>query len=316
MGFTCILCGKENTFKQDVIDEILPLFPSKIIHVGGDESPKENWKRCPLCQQRIKDNNLKNEHELQSYFIQRMEKYLNSKGRTLIGWDEILEGGLAPNALVMSWRGEEGGIDAAKQNHDVVMTPGGWVYFDHAQSQNEDSVTIGGFTSVEKTYGYEPVPAALDADQAKHVLGAQGNVWSEYMGNPRKVEYMIFPRMSALSEVLWSPKEKKNWPDFETRLNTQFKRYDLWKADYSKAYFGLKGTITPADDYNGVLWKIESKIKNADIKYASGVNSRTTDYSKPITVTSSGNYTAIMFDNGKVVNSVAVAFHFNKATGK
>jgi hexosaminidase len=144
--FNDVFCaGKENTFQflQDVMDEVLTLFPSKIIHVGGDECPKENWKRCTLCQQRMKDNNLKNEHELQSYFIQRMEKYLNSKGRTLIGWDEILEGGLAPKALVMSWRGEEGGIAAARQNHDVVMTPGGWVYFDHSQSQNEDSVTIG-----------------------------------------------------------------------------------------------------------------------------------------------------------------------------
>ncbi|MFI5128841.1 MAG: family 20 glycosylhydrolase [Chitinophagales bacterium] len=260
--FNDVFCaGKENTFKflQDVMDEVLALFPSKVIHVGGDESPKENWKKCPRCQGRMKEKGLKDEHELQSYFIQRMEKYLNSKGRTLIGWDEILEGGLAPKALVMSWRGEEGGIAAAKQNHDVVMTPGGWVYFDHSQTQNEDSVTIGGYTSIEKTYSYEPVPAVLNAQEAKHVLGAQGNVWTEYMENTRKVEYMIFPRMSALSEVLWSPKAKRNWQDFEKRLQTQFKRYDLWKANYSKAYFDLKATILPAPSNSGLLWQLETK---------------------------------------------------------
>ncbi|MEI9910411.1 MAG: family 20 glycosylhydrolase [Bacteroidota bacterium] len=268
--FDDVFCaGKENTFKvlEDVMDEVMTLFPSKMIHVGGDESPKVNWKRCPNCQKRMKDNGLKDEHELQSYFIQRMEKYLNSKGRTLIGWDEILEGGLAPKALVMSWRGEEGGIAAAKQNHDVVMTPGGWVYFDHSQSQNEDSVTIGGYIPIEKVYTYEPVPAGLDAEQAKHILGAQANLWSEYTKNTRKVEYMIFPRISALSEVLWSPKEKRNWEGFEKRLQTQFKRYDLWRVNYSKAYFDLKATILPTENHSGVLWKIQSKYSRNICEY-------------------------------------------------
>jgi hexosaminidase len=234
--------GKENTFQflEDVMDEVLTLFPSKMIHVGGDECPKANWKRCPNCQKRMKENGLKDEHELQSYFTQRMEKYLNSKGRTLIGWDEILEGGLAPKAVVMSWRGEEGGIAAARQKHDVIMTPWRQVYLNLSQSQNEDSVTYEGFTTVEKIYSYEPIPEVLNEEQAKHVLGAQGSVWTEYMRNPRIVEYMIFPRLSALSEVLWSPKstgsggEKKNWEDFQQRLQMQFKRYDLWKAGYNK----------------------------------------------------------------------------------
>ena len=187
--------GKEYTFKflQDVLDEVIHLFPAKYIHIGGDECPKENWKRCPNCQQRIKDDDLKDEHELQSYFVQRMEKYMNSKGKTLIGWDEILEGGLAPNAIVMSWRGEEGGIEAAKQNHQVIMTPTTYVYFDHSQSENEDSVVIGGNLPVEKVYSYDPVPAELNEEQAKYIIGAQANVWSEYMNNPRKVEYMISP---------------------------------------------------------------------------------------------------------------------------
>jgi hexosaminidase len=255
--FDDVYCaGKDSTFKfiQDVLDEVMALFPSKYIHVGGDECPKANWKRCPLCQKRIQDEHLKDEHELQSYFIQRIEKYLNSKGRTLIGWDEILEGGLAPNAVVMSWRGEEGGIAAARQKHDVIMTPGGWCYFDHSQSQNEDSITIGGYLPIEKVYSYNPVPDSLTADQAKYVLGAQGNVWTEYMSNERKVEYMIFPRMAALSEVLWS--KKKDSADFEKRLRTQLKRYDLWKANYSKAYFDLKATIVPTDNFDGINWVI------------------------------------------------------------
>jgi hexosaminidase len=223
------------TFLQDVLDEVIPLFPSKYIHIGGDECPKDSWKVCPKCQKRIKDHHLKDEHELQSYFVQRMEKYINKKGKIMIGWDEILEGGLAPNAIVMSWRGEKGGIEAAQQNHDVIMTPGSHVYLDHAQSKNEDSLTIGGYTPVQKTYSYEPVPKELSAEQSKHVLGAQGNVWTEYMANPQKVEYMIFPRLSALSEVLWSPKEQRDWSSFEKRLQTQFKRYELWGAHYSKA---------------------------------------------------------------------------------
>jgi hexosaminidase len=233
--FDDVFCaGNDSTFMflQNVMDEVLPLFPSKLVHVGGDECPKTNWKRCPKCQARIKALGLKDEHELQSYFIQRMEKYLNSKGKTLIGWDEILEGGLAPNAWVMSWRGEKGGIDAANENHNVIMTPGEYVYFDHAQSENEDSLTIGGYTSLEKVYSYEPVPKQLDSSKAKFVEGAQANVWTEYIAYPTKVEYMVFPRISALSEVLWSPKEKKSWSDFKRRLPTQFKRYDLWKVHY------------------------------------------------------------------------------------
>src|ERR1044072_2043669 len=180
------------------------------------------------------DNKLKDEHELQSYFVQRMEKYINSKGKTIIGWDEILEGGLAPNAGVMSWRGEKGGIEAAKQNHDVIMTPGAYVYLDHSQAKKEDSLTIGGYTPVKQTYDYEPIPKELSAAEAKHILGAQGNVWTEYMSNTQKVEYMIFPRASALSEVLWSPSEKRNWSDFEKRLQEQCKRYTLWGTDYNK----------------------------------------------------------------------------------
>lgn len=213
--FEDIFCaGKDSTFifLQEVLDEVLPLFPSKYIHVGGDEAPKNHWKKCPNCQARIKAEGLKDEHELQSYFIQRIEKYLNGKGKILIGWDEILEGGLAPNAWVMSWRGEKGGIEAAKQNHDVIMTPTDYAYFDYSQTKNEDSVVIGGYLPVEKVYGYEPIPKELPAGKAKYVQGAQANLWTEYMKYPSKVEYHLFPRASALSEVLWSPKEKGTGP--------------------------------------------------------------------------------------------------------
>lgn len=325
--FDDVFCaGQENTFKflEDVMDEVLDLFPSKYIHVGGDECPKENWKRCPNCQKRMKDNNLKDEHELQSYFIQRMEKYLNKKGRTLIGWDEILEGGLAPNAVVMSWRGEKGGIDAAKENHDVIMTPGNPVYFDHTQSQNEDSVTIGGYNPLEKVYAYEPVPKELNDEQAKHVLGAQANMWTEYMKNTKKVEYMLFPRIAALSEVLWSPKEKKNWDDFQKRLLVQFKRYDFWKVNYSKAYFDLKTSVIPSEDNNGVLWKLESKNKDSRINYNKTLD--ITDppnppafhtYTSPVEIYKSGEYSGWSVENGRnMQNTITQKFSLNKATGK
>jgi hexosaminidase len=237
--FEDIFCaGKDSTFDflQNVLDEVLTLFPSPYIHVGGDEAPKDHWKICPHCQARMKAEGLKNEHELQSYFIQRMEKYLNSKERTLIGWDEILEGGLAPNAVVMSWRGQKGGIEAAKQKHKVIMTPGNPVYFDHKQAQKEDSVTFGGFNPIEKVYAYEPIPKELSAADAPYVLGAQANLWTEYVKYPSKVEYMVLPRMSALAEVLWTAQEKKNWAGFQRRLPEQLRRYDLWKATYSRAW--------------------------------------------------------------------------------
>lgn len=326
--FDDVFCaGKENTFQflQDVLDEVLPLFPSRMIHVGGDECPKANWKKCPLCQQRMKENGLKDEHELQSYFIQRMEKYLNGKGRKLIGWDEILEGGLAPNAAVMSWRGESGGIAAAKQHHEVVMTPTDYAYFDYSQTTNEDSVTIGGFVSLEKVYNYNPIPAALDAEEGKYVLGAQANLWTEYIKNPRKVEYMIFPRLTALSEVLWSAPQKKNWNDFEKRIQVQFNRYNLWKANYSKAFFDLRSSILPAPGNKGVLWKLETKQSSAQIRYkkhAAGISFAPTPaegmlYKTAVPITSS---TAIsgwsVMDKMVKGNGISQEFKFNKATGK
>jgi hexosaminidase len=254
-------------FLQDVLDEVMNLFPSPYIHIGGDECSKKWWHESVFCQQLMKEKWIKDENGLQSYFIQRIENYINSKGKKIIGWDEILEGGLAPNATVMSWRGEQGGIDAAKQNHDVIMTPGNPVYFDHTQSQNEDSVVIGGYNPIENVYAYEPIPKELNEEQAKHVLGAQANMWTEYMGNTRKVEYMLFPRLSALSEVLWSPKESRDWKDFEKRLMGQFRRYDLWKVNYSKAYFDPQISLTPTTDFNGVALHVKTKLNKSSFYF-------------------------------------------------
>lgn len=317
--FEDIFCaGKDSTFMflENVLDEVLALFPSRYIHVGGDEAPKTHWKRCARCQARIKAEGLKDEHELQSYFIHRIEKYLNSKGRILIGWDEILEGGLAPNAWVMSWRGEQGGIDAARQNHNVIMTPGDYVYLDHSQTKNEDSIVIGGYTPVEEVYGYEPVPKELTGGKAKFVQGAQGNVWTEYMAYPSKVEYQIFPRMSALSEVLWSPKEKRNWADFEKRLMVQFKRYNLWKANYSKAYFDISVSLLPASNFAGIQLKIQPRDKGGAVYYENIGKQKALKYNHPVILKQTGNILVTYLRNNQIVNKVPLSVHFNKATGK
>ncbi|MFD3000177.1 family 20 glycosylhydrolase [Pontibacter toksunensis] len=317
--FDDVYCaGKETTFTflQDVMDEVMAIFPSKYMHIGGDESPKTNWKNCPLCQKRIKEEGLEDEHELQSYFIQRMEKYINSKGRTIIGWDEILEGGLAPNAIVMSWRGEAGGIAAAQQNHYVIMTPGTHVYFDHSQSQREDSVTIGGFTTVQKAYSYEPIPKELTPEQAKYVLGAQANVWTEYMSNPAKVEYQIFPRMSALSEVLWTAPEKKNWSDFEKRLLTQFKRYDLWGANYSNAFYDIEAEVLPSPDNQGVTIKLGAKEDLGKLVYTVNGQQAEKEYTSPLVIKEPAKVTGLYYKDDKLIDSLTLKLNINKATGK
>jgi hexosaminidase len=236
--FDDVYCaGKESTFTflEDVLDEVIELFPGQYIHIGGDECPKTRWKECAQCQKRMKVEGLSDEHELQSYFIQRIEKYLNARGKKIIGWDEILEGGLAPNAAVMSWRGEEGGIAAAKAGHDVVMTPGFALYFDHYQGdpQNEP-VAIGGNTPLKKVYSYEPIPASLAQDEQRFILGAQANVWTEYIKTPEHVEYMTYPRALALAEVVWSPKEARDWTSFVNRLTHQYVLLERQKVNFRK----------------------------------------------------------------------------------
>jgi hexosaminidase len=317
--FNDVFAPTDYTFKflQDVIDEVIKLFPSKYIHVGGDESPKENWKRSAFCQQLIKNKNLKDEHGLQSYFIQRMEKYINSKGKKIIGWDEILEGGIAPNATIMSWRGEEGGITAAKDKHDVIMTPGGWCYFDHSQSKYEDSITIGGYLPLDKVYGYEPIPAALSSDEGKYVLGAQANLWTEYIGNESKLQYMVFPRIAALAEVLWSPKDKRNWADFEKRLPAVFEKLYEQNINYSTAYYNLQINILPTQNSDGVLASIESNVKGSAIKYTMAPGQDADNYTSPILIKNGiVNMSAFSLVNGKKAATVYQSINVNDATGK
>ena len=235
--FPDIFNVEESTFAflEDVLTEVMEIFPSEYIHIGGDEAIKDQWKASDKIQKKIKELGLKDEHELQSYFIKRMEKFINSKGRKIIGWDEILEGGLAPNATVMSWQGIEGGIAAAQANHDVIMTPIQSLYFWWYQGEKKtEPLAAGGFISLEKVYRYEPIPSVLTPEQSKHILGAQGCAWTEYMEDEKKVEYMVFPRISALSEIVWTPKENKSWDEFKSRMAKQFKRYDQRGINYAK----------------------------------------------------------------------------------
>ncbi len=221
---------------QDILEEVLEIFPSQYIHVGGDECPKTQWEQSAAAQTRMTELGIADEHALQSYFIGRMDKFLTAKGRRLVGWDEILEGGLTENATVMSWRGEEGGIAAAKAGHDVVMTPEYATYFDHYQSQNKElePLAIGGFTPLEKVYAYEPIPPQLTELEARHVLGSQAQHWTEYMKDFDQVEYMSFPRLSAFSEVVWSDKTSRNYDGFLERLKSHLERLDLLKVNYRK----------------------------------------------------------------------------------
>ena len=232
--------GNDSTFLflENILSEVMDLFPGKYIHIGGDECLKDRWKVCPKCQKRIADEKLKDESELQSYFITRIEKYVNSKGKQIIGWDEILEGGLAPNAALMSWRGTEGGIAAAQQKHFVVMTPGKPCYFDHYQSKDKtkEPLAIGGFNPLVAVYAYNPTPQALLENESKYIMGAQGNVWTEYITDFAKVQYMSMPRMAALSEVLWTLPEKKNYKDFLMRLKIHSKTLDKMGVNYSKQF--------------------------------------------------------------------------------
>ncbi|MFV0249349.1 MAG: beta-N-acetylhexosaminidase [Tenacibaculum sp.] len=316
-----IYCPKETTFAflEGVIDEVIDLFPSKYIHIGGDEAPKDRWKKCTNCQKLIKDKNLKDEHGLQSYFITRMEKYINSKGRQIIGWDEILEGGLAPNATVMSWRGNKGAIEAAKQKHPVILSPNTHCYFDYYQSKNENEpLAIGGFLPLEKVYSFNPIPKELSKEEAQYVLGAQGNVWTEYMKTPKKVEYMIFPRIFALSEVVWSKPENKNYEDFINRVKFFFKRLDSKKINYANHLFELSGTAKNEND--SLFFYLSSKTKGKDIRYTTDGSEPTLAsklYNKPILINNTVVIKAASFDKKKQLGNIfEEKIHYHKAIGQ
>lgn len=308
------------TFLEDVLDEVTALFPSKYIHIGGDEVDKNPWTNCARCQARIKTEGLKDEEELQSYFIQRIEKYLIGKDRKIIGWDEILEGGLAPEATVMSWRGEAGGIAAAKMKHDVIMTPGNPVYFDQYQSGPEgEPLAIGGFNTLKEVYHYEPIPVELSADEAKHVLGAQANLWTEYISTAEHVEYMILPRMPALAEVVWSQKESRNWDDFSRRLQYHFKAYGQKGLHHSPGNYTVD--IRPGSQNGKLAVTLTTEAMNGFVYYTldgSDPSLESSKYQSPVSIDSSVVLKAVTVLNGRVmgVKPAQQSFAVHKAIGK
>jgi hexosaminidase len=314
--FKEVYCPRDTTFQflENVLTEIMDIFPSKYIHIGGDECPKDRWKTCPDCQALIKRLDLKDENGLQSYFVHHMEQFLNSNDRKMIGWDEILDGGLDPNATVMSWRGTQGGIMAAKAGNDVIMTPTAYCYFDHYQSDPmSEPLTIGGYLPLKNVYSFEPVPAELTDEQAKHILGAQANVWTEYMPTSERVEYMAFPRVSAMSEVLWSSKNMRNWEMFAQRMPKEFDRYEQLGINPSKTFYDVQfqSNIT-ADKKLQIILLCD--CPDATIHYT--INGKTTLYKEPFTLSESSEISATALIHGKQLGkTITKPFMMSKLTG-
>ena len=326
--FEDVLCiGNDKTFEflEGVMEEIIDIFPSRYIHIGGDECPRTRWQSCPKCQARIKaeglkaDKNHTAEDRLQSYCMTRIEKFLNAHGRQIIGWDEILDGDVAPNATVMSWRGMEGGIKAAQLGHDVIMVPTSYAYLDYYQTDDltDEPFGIGGYVPVEKVYSLEPVPAALTAEQAKHILGAQANLWTEYILTPEHAEYMILPRIAALCEVQWTQPEKKDFQDFAKRLVSLMKLYQRDGLNYAKHIFNLKAAFTP-DAANKTINVTLGTVDDAPIYYTLDGTEPTTASTlydgQPVTISQTAGFCAVAIrpeGNSKVVKR---DIDFNKAT--
>ena len=324
--FEDVLCiGNDKTmqFLEDVMSEIIEIFPSEYVHIGGDEAPRDRWKECPKCQARIKaeglkaDKNHTAEDRLQSYCMTRIEKFLNSKGRRIIGWDEILEGDVAPNATVMSWRGASGGIKAAQMGHDVIMTPNTYCYFDYYQTADtkDEPLGIGGYVPIEKVYSLDPT-FDLNEEQKKHIIGAQANLWTEYIATTEHVEYMVLPRMAALAEVQWTQPEKKDFKDFTTRLASLMKFYQRDGFNYAKHVFDLKVDFTPDVAKKAVVVTL-STIDDAPIYYTLDGTEPTTaslKYTEPVAITETADFQAVVIrpeGKSKVVNK---KISFNKAT--
>ena len=317
-----VYCSKDSTFEFifDIMNEVLELFPSKYIHIGGDEAPKTRWKKCTHCQANIKKHHLKDEHELQSYFIGRIDSFLTSKGRKTIGWDEILEGGLAENAAVMSWRGVKGGIAAASQKHNVVMSPGSHCYFDHYQGNKKtEPLAIGGYTPLKKVYSYNPIPKDLKEEYAQYVLGAQGNVWTEYMETPEHVMYMALPRLCALSEVLWTGKKNSDYEDFKNRLVSHFNLLDSMDINYSQALFDISAVQIFSKGKMKVQLSSEFDGFN-EIRYTtdgSKPNVNSSLYTKPLELNKTTLLRAVSLSNGEQVgHSFSQEYKVHQATGK
>lgn len=320
--FDDVFCPKDNTFKflEDVLTEVMALFPSEYIHIGGDECPKTRWKTCAHCQELIAENNLKDEHGLQSYFIQRIEKFVNAKGRKIIGWDEILEGGLAPNAAVMSWRGTDGGIAAAKQKHQVVMTPEGSLYFDRYQGDaKNEPLGFGGFVPIEKVYAFNPSPDVLSPEESKYILGVQANLWTEYIATEAHAEYMIFPRIAALSEIGWGTSEPENIKQFQKRLIAHLNLLDKKGIGYSRSMFQVAAKAIPFGK-RSVALELTSGGKNPEIRYTSdGTEPLSTSEVFPgkMIIPVSQSIRAARFEDGKRISAITEQkFTFSKATGR
>jgi len=314
-----VFCPTEATFTflEDVLAEVAALFPGKYIHIGGDECPKSAWEESAFCQQLMKEQGLKDEHELQSYFIRRIEAYLNGKGKQIIGWDEILEGGLAPNATIMSWRGIEGGIEAAKADHDVIMTPTSHCYLDYYQSDHPDEpLAIGGLTPLEKVYHYNPIPEALPASQHHFILGAQANVWTEYITTQEQLEYMIFPRLCALAEVVWSG-EDREFEDFVVRLTTHLKRLEAMGIKPANHLYEIKAKL--ATQEGQVIVNLSTLAQDAQLYYTvdgSAPGPESPVYTKPLVVDSTAIIKAQNYLEGQAIGrgwQQEVRFHL--ATG-
>ena len=319
---TDIYCaGKDSTFEflENVLTEVMELFSSKYIHVGGDEATKTNWKTCPHCQERIKEEGLAGVEELQSYFMKRIEKFVSSKGRVMLGWDEILEGGLAPGATVMSWRGTQGGWEASEQGHDVVMTPVSHCYFDYYQGpQDSEPLAFNAYTPLSKVYEFDPVVDSMSADQAKHVLGGQANLWSEYIPTTSHSEYMIYPRLTALAETVWSPKEGRDWNDFTARLEHMFKRYDELGINYARSAYTIMADAEVDEDQK-VTIALKTEFPDTDIRYVLNEENLASagKYTTPIEITGTTRVRASRFENDKPVGKVfEKTFTWHKAVGK
>ena len=303
-----VYCPTEYTFNflEDVIDEVAQLFPSEYFHIGGDECPKKQWEESAFCQQLMREQGLKDEFELQSYFIRKVEKMLPARGKRLIGWDEILEGGLAPNATVMSWRGIAGGIEAAKEGHDVIMTPTSHCYLDYYQSQNENEpLAIGGYLPIEKVYEFEPVPADLPADKQHHIIGAQANIWTEYIPTQNQLDYMTYPRASAMAEVLWSGKEQRNYEGFSGRLIEHLPRLQAYGVKAAERIFDPVGKIETA---NGVVTVSLSNVNPQHvITYTldgTAPTANSTTYKGSVEIQETGTLKAANFLNGKQIGGI------------
>ncbi len=321
---TQIYCGGNDStfmFLEEVLAEVIALFPGRYIHVGGDEADKSEWRRCGKCQARIAAEGLKDEAGLQSYFIKRIERYLTGKNRSLIGWDEILEGGLAPQATVMSWRGMEGGILAARSGHDVVMSPTSHCYFDYYQGPADaEPLAIGGFLPLERVYEFEPTPEELNAGEARHILGAQANLWSEFIPTPEHAEYMIFPRLLALSEVVWSPREARDWDDFVMRLFSWLPRLDAGDIHYAKSIFKIMAGLTASPGEHGVHVTLSTPVPAAEIRYTLDGNeplASSPRYAKALHLKKTANLQAALFQDGRRMGvGFQQVFTIHRASGR